>query len=65
MKRPTTRRPRRVPTKATDTPPASVDTSDRTTCDGCERRATCGIDAPADPKQPGLFDADPPTLTIH
>jgi hypothetical protein len=50
---------------AADPPTTSVATSGRTTRDDRERHATSGIDAPAAPKQPGLFDANPPNLIIH
>lgn len=65
MKRRTTRHPRLARVPAADPPTTSVATSGRTTRDDRERHATSGIDAPAAPKQPGLFDANPPNLIIH
>ena len=66
MKGQTTRRPRHVRTTATDPPPASVDTSGRTTCDDCERRPACRIDQPPNPIQAWLWDQEHPfpPLTI-
>ena len=63
MHRKSTPRPRTPRTTTADPPPAPKDTSGWMTCDGCERRATCGIDEPPDPIQEWLWDQEHPITT--
>ena len=68
MKRRTARHPRPTRAQAADPPLASADTSGRTICDDCERRATCGIDLSPDPIQGWLWDQEhplPPLAITH